>query len=57
METTMERLKEILATMDIPPMRVNDLGWLQRNIQINNGEHPDIETALQLIKQQWKENK
>mgnify|MGYP006871045053 CR=1 FL=1 len=53
----MERLKEILATMDIPPMRVNDLGWLQRNIQINNGEHPDIETALQLIKQQWKENK
>lgn len=50
----METLKEILATMDIPKTRVSDLRWLKRNLHINNGEHPDIETALQLINQQIK---
>ena len=36
--------------MDIPPLRFDDLHWLNRNIQINNGNHPDLKLALQLIK-------
>ena len=57
----MEKLHSILKTMDVPPLRFNDLHWLNRNIQINNGNHPDLKLALQLIKnllnkgaQEWK---
>ena len=46
----MEKLHSILKTMDIPPLRFDDLHWLNRNIQINNGNHPDLKLALQLIK-------
>ena len=52
-----EELENILNTMDIPPVRKNDMGWLMRNIQIRNNEHPDIDRALTLIKAINKEKK
>ena len=50
-----ERLKDILATMDIPEMRrdINlemNLRWLQRNLAVNNGAHPDAGEALLIIR-------
>lgn len=45
-----ETLETILNDMDIPPFRKNDLGWLIRNIQIRNSDHPKINEALNLIK-------
>lgn len=45
-----ETLETILNDMDIPPFRKNDLGWLIRNIQIRNSNHPKINEALNLIK-------
>jgi hypothetical protein len=50
-----ERLKEILSTMDIPQMRRdinndNNLRWLQRNLPINNGAHPETGEALLIIR-------
>lgn len=45
-----EELQSILKTMDIPLFRLNNLHWLNRNIQINNGDHPDLKLAQQLIK-------
>lgn len=50
-----ERLKEILSTMDIPQMRRdinndNNLRWLQRNLPINNGTHPEAGEALLIIR-------
>jgi hypothetical protein len=50
-----ERLKEILSTMDIPQMRRdinndNNLRWLQRNLPINNGAHPEAGEALLIIR-------
>ena len=50
-----EELENILNTMDIPHVRKNDIGWLMRNIQINNSKHPDIDRALTLIKAISKE--
>ena len=50
----MEKLHSILKTMDIPPLRFNDLHWLNRNIQINNGDHPDLALAQQLIQKLLK---
>lgn len=41
--------------MDIPAFRRNinndvNVRWLLRNIHINNGNHPNLEEALTLIK-------
>jgi hypothetical protein len=49
-----ERLKELLATMNIPQMRRDisseaNLRWLVRNIAIKNGGNPNIKEALVLI--------
>jgi hypothetical protein len=46
----MDELQQILAGMDIPAERLTDLGWLARNLPICNGEHPDLERALGLIR-------
>lgn len=53
----MNRLDEILSTMDIPSLRKNtdndnNLRWLLRNIRINNSNHPDIDEAVALIKKE-----
>ena len=50
-----DRLKEILATMDIPQMRsditqTQNLRWLQRNLQVRNGTHPNTGEALLIIR-------
>jgi hypothetical protein len=50
-----ERLKEILATMDIPEMRQDinnesNLRWLQRNLAIRNGAHAEAGEALLIIR-------
>lgn len=50
------RLAGLLATMDIPEMRRDtnlemNLRWLQRNLAINNGAHPDCAEALAVIRQ------
>lgn len=44
-----ERLQAILATMDVPPARRTDFGWLKRNLAVRNGSHPDFKEAFRLI--------
>jgi len=44
-----ERLQAILATMDVPPLRKTDYGWLKRNLGVRNGSHPDFKEAFRLI--------
>lgn len=50
-----DRLREIISTMEIPHMR-NDIGqnqnllWIQRNLEIRNGSHPDVEEALLIVR-------
>ena len=44
-----DRLQAILATMDVPPLRKTDYGWLKRNLAVRNGSHPDFKEALRLI--------
>ena len=50
------RLLEILATMEIPEMRMTrrDWRWMMRNIAVNNGEHPDLREAVTLMKEAIK---
>lgn len=51
-----ERLLQILKTMDVPEFRLTsfngdiDLMWLNRNLPIRNGNHPDIKEAYDLIR-------
>lgn len=46
-------LQEFLIeyNFDVPTNRLNDIKWLQRNIQIKNGDNPHIEEILKLLKQ------
>ena len=48
-----KRLLEILATMEIPEMRLSrrDWKWMMRNISVNNSEHPDLKEAVQLLRE------
>lgn len=50
----MERLQEILMTMDVPSGRKLDIHWLKRNINIRNFNHPDIVEANSIINQLLK---
>ena len=48
------RLEEIIATMDIPAMRrdvgdMSNLRWLNRNVGINNGQHPQFGELRQIL--------
>ena len=47
----MNRLQEILSTMDIPELRKNDMRWLLRNMSVRNSKHPDFQEALMLIRE------
>ena len=51
-----KRLLEILATMEIPEMRMDrrDWKWMMRNITVNNGEHPDLKEVVQLLREAIK---
>ena len=48
-----QRLLEILATMEIPQMRLDrrDWKWMMRNIAVNNGQHPDLKEAVKLLRE------
>ena len=47
------RLLEILATMEIPQMRLDrrDWKWMMRNIAINNREHPELKEVVRLLRE------
>lgn len=45
----MNRLEEILATMDVPATRHSDHPWLRRNLGIRNRDHADFAEACQLL--------
>jgi hypothetical protein len=47
------RLLEILATMELPEMRLarRDWKWMMRNISVNNKEHPELKEAVKLLRE------
>ncbi len=47
------RLLEILATMEMPEMRLarRDWKWMMRNISVNNREHPELKEAVKLLRE------
>ena len=47
------RLLEILATMEVPQMRLDrrDWKWMMRNIAVNNREHPELKEAVKLLRE------
>ena len=47
------RLLEILATMEVPQMRLDrrDWKWMMRNISIQNREHPELKEAVKLLRE------
>jgi hypothetical protein len=58
MDDTTERKQSALATMldmmDVPEMRKDvtkpsNVGWLRRNLAIQNGDHPMFTTAMGLV--------
>lgn len=49
-------LDEILETMDIPEGRKGDLRWLLRNLAARNGNHPQYNDAIFLIRDRLGEN-
>ena len=51
-----KRLLDILATMEIPQMRLDrrDWKWMMRNISVNNSEHPDLKEAVELLREAIK---
>ncbi len=50
-----EALEPILQTMDLPESRkivtTVNARWLLRNIKVRNSSHPDIDIAVDLLKQ------
>jgi hypothetical protein len=46
-----DQLRDLLFHMDVPAYRIErmDLGWLHRNLGINNGNHPDFDEAEHLV--------
>ena len=48
-EEVRQELHRVLNNMDIPKLRFDDLGWLDRNIAINNSDHPNFILATWLI--------
>jgi hypothetical protein len=49
-------LNRVLSGMDIPKLRFDDLKWLDRNLAINNAEHPNFLLATWLIKKLKESN-
>lgn len=48
------KLVEILSTMDVPVERAKvrdeqDINWLGRNLALQNGNHPRIDEARELL--------
>lgn len=55
MNRDLEMLADLIGTMDVPSSRreckPEDLLWMQRNLAINNRDHPELANALQKINQ------
>lgn len=51
---TASTLLPILFAMDVPIERMRlspaNVRWLLRNLRVRNGEHPDIDLAIELLK-------
>lgn len=50
-----EQLMQLLETMDVPSLRMNDLRWLSRNLGMRNRRHPQFLEAIKLIRLLLKE--
>jgi hypothetical protein len=49
-------LRKILETMSLPSFRIQqmsepNISWIKRNILFQNAEHPQIESALRLLRE------
>lgn len=52
MSSRTKRLSHILESMDVPPERLEDYEWLNRNLFFRNSDHPDYQEAKVLIAQE-----
>jgi hypothetical protein len=52
----LNRLLEILNTMDLPELRKRDFNWLLRNLPIRNSKHNDFNECMKLLKDVIKGN-
>ena len=53
-ERKMSALSTILNTMNVPEMRkdltqLSNVRWLSRNLKIQNGDHPLIDSAIEIV--------
>ena len=46
----MDRLTDILETMDVPHARRQDKAWLRRNLAVRNSKHKDFKLAMELLR-------
>lgn len=51
MDEKQKELARLLDGMAVPEHRRADLGWLWRNLAINNIENENLEPALKLVKE------
>lgn len=49
-DTLSDELGDILETMEIPKSRSSDYRWMARNLGINNGSHPKLERATEILR-------
>lgn len=49
-ELLQQELRLLLAEMECPPDRFEDLGWLSRNLGIRNRNHRNYPLAMELVK-------
>lgn len=51
MNENQKQLAKLLETMDVPAGRKQDIPWLARNLAVRNGNHPQFQQAIGLIKE------
>ena len=44
-------LERLTTSMDVPVFRRSDVGWLLRNVEINNANHPNLNKVIKICKQ------
>ena len=44
-------LERLTTSMDVPVFRRSDAGWLLRNVEINNADHPNLNKVIKICKQ------
>ena len=54
-EQLLDQLEDVLIGMNVPQQRKKDIGWLSRNISINNAGHPNLLKAIWVIQKLMKE--